>query len=448
MPHDTMASPDETVTHPRRDVDPLGAAMITVGAMIGSGIFYTPAEVARRTGSTARALAVWAAGALLSLLGAFCVAELGAAIPTTGGMYVYLRRAYGTFTAFLFGWSMLAVLVPSSVAFFAGVTARHLAPALGLPETFVTVGVVALVAGVNVWGVRAAAGLQSATALAKYAGLAVVAVAAFVADPATVAAAASAPAPSEPMGAWEASLAAVVPVLWAYDGWVDVTSVAGEVRDPGRVVPRALIAGTLAVGAVYLLVVAGYHHALGTGTLAASRAPGNDLGVALAGGIGLRLMAALVALSTFGGCVIGMLTGTRVVAAMGQDGAFFPALGTLSARGTPSRAIVLTAALAVAYALSSRLGQLAEMFVVGAWPFYGLTAIATMILRRREPALARPFRTPLYPWSVLGFLAAIAVMLVSFTRTTPVPTLVSFAVIATAIPVYGAMRLRARASGR
>ncbi len=446
MPHDTMASADETETHARRDVGPLGAAMITVGAMIGSGIFYTPAEVAHRTGSTARALAVWAAGALLSLLGAFCVAELGAAIPTTGGMYVYLRRAYGTFTAFLFGWSMLAVLVPSSVAFFAGVTARHLAPALGAPEAWVSVGVIALVAGVNVWGVRAAAGLQSATALAKYAGLALVALAAFVADPSSVAAAVvPAPALGEPMGAWEASLAAVVPVLWAYDGWVDVTSVAGEVRDPGRVIPRALIVGTLAVGAVYLVVVAGYHHALGTAALGASRAPGNDLGVALAGGVGLRLMAALVALSTFGGCVIGMLTGTRVVAAMGQDGAFIPALGTLSARGTPSRAIALTAALAVAYALSSRLGQLAEMFVVGAWPFYGLTAIATMILRRREPSLARPFRTPFYPWSVLGFLAAIAVMLVSFTRTTPVPTLVSFAVIATAIPVYGVMRLRARA---
>lgn len=447
MPLDTMASPDESVTHARRDVGPLGAAMITVGAMIGSGIFYTPAEVARRTGSTARALAVWAAGALLSLLGAFCVAELGAAIPTTGGMYVYLRRAYGTFTAFLFGWSMLAVLVPSSVAFFAGVTARHLAPALGLHETFVTAGVIALVAAVNVWGVRAAAGLQSATALAKYAGLAVVAVAAFVAEPSSVAVV-NASAEGEPMSAWEASLAAVVPVLWAYDGWVDVTSVAGEVRDPGKVVPRALIVGTLAVGAVYLLVVAGYHHALGTAALGASRAPGNDLGVALAGTLGLRLMAALVALSTFGGCVIGMLTGTRVVAAMGQDGAFIPALGALSTRGTPSRAIVLTAALAVAYALSSRLGQLAEMFVVGAWPFYGLTAIATMILRRKEPSLARPFRTPFYPWSVLGFLAAIAVMLVSFTRTTPVPTLVSFAVIATAIPVYGVMRLRARGHGR
>jgi APA family basic amino acid/polyamine antiporter len=413
---------------PRRDVGALDATMVTVGAMIGSGIFQTPAEVARRAGSTSRALLVWALGAALSLLGALSLAEPGAALPGTGGLYVYLRRAYGPLVAFLFGWAMLLVLVPSSVAFFAGVTARHLAPVVGVREAVVSSVVIALVAALNVTGVRRAARVQSVTAAARAVGLCVAALAAFGAD---------APSHHEAVSAASGELlAAVVPVLWAYDGWIDVTSIAGEVRDPGRTIPRALVLGTTGVAAVYMLIVAGYHRALGTAALAASTAPGNALGAHLAGAPGMRAMAALVTLSAFGGCMIGMLTGTRVIAAMGADGDFAPSLARVGPAGTPDRAIAVTASLALAYALSPFVGRFAEVFVVGAWPFYALGALATIVLRVREPELARPYRVPGYPWTVLGFFAATVLMLVSFARSDPGLVAASLGLIALGAPVY------------
>lgn len=417
-----------SVSAPRREVGALDATLVTVGAMIGSGIFQTPAEVARRTGSLPRALLAWVLGAALSLLGALTLAEPGAALPGTGGLYVYLRRAFGARVAFLFGWAMLVVLVPSSVAFFAGVTARHLAPVTRLDERVVSVAVIALVAALNASGVRRAARAQSVTAVAKCVGLAVAALAAFGASaPVSVP---EAPAPVS------AVLAAVVPTLWAYDGWIDVTSIAGEVRDPGRTIPRALVIGTLAVTALYLLVVAGYHRALGTAALAAARAPGNALGAQLAGSAGLRAMAALVTLSAFGGCVIAMLTGTRVIAATALDDGIAPSLGALGPRATPDRATALTAALALAYALSSHVGRLAEVFVVGAWPFYALGALATIALRRREPELPRPYRVPLYPWTALAFFASTAAMLVSFAIEDARLVAASLALVLAGLPAY------------
>jgi len=415
----------------RRDVGSLDAALVTVGAMIGSGIFYTPAEVARATGSTGRALAAWGLGALLSLLGALTLAEPGAAIPGTGGLYLYLRRAFGPAVAFLFGWAMLVVLVPSSVAFFAGVTARHVAPLLGVGEHPVSLAVIAFVTAVNVSGVRHAARLQSVTAALKYVGIALVALAAF---------AVGAPAPPATTLAHGSIFAAVVPALWAYDGWIDITSIAGEVRDPARVIPRALVLGTLAVALVYLVVVVAYHHALGTAGLAAADAPGNALGARLAGTAGTRAVGALVAVSCFGGCMIGMLTGTRVIAAMGEEGGALRALAVTGRAGTPDRAIVATAVLAAAYGRSTQLGRLAEVFVVGAWPFYALGALATIALRRKEPELARPYRVPGYPWTPLLFFAGTAGMLVSFARTSPGLVAVSFAIIALGLPVYALSR--------
>lgn len=416
------------MTAARREVGPVDAALVTVGAMIGSGIFYTPAEVARATGSTGKSLAAWALGAGLSLLGALTLAEPGAAIAETGGLHGYLRRAFGPATGFVFGWAMLTVLVPSSVAFYAGVTARHLAPLVGVGERAAAVALIAAVALVNVVGVRAAARAQSVTASIKFLGVAAVAVAAFTVD-----------APADAMVARPAAgsvIAAMVPALWAYDGWIDITSIAGEVRDPARAIPRALVLGTLAVAGVYLTVALGYHHALGTAGLAAADAPGNALGARVGGAAGMRAVGALVAVSCLGGCMIGMLTGTRVVAALGDDGGLLRGLAARGPAGTPDRAIAATAALAMAYGASTRLGRLAEVFVVGAWPFYALGALAVIVLRRREPALPRPYRVPGYPWTPLVFFAATLGMLGSFARSAPWLVAASAGIIALGLPVY------------
>lgn len=418
----------------RRVLGVFDGTLVTVGAMVGSGIFATPSLVARAVHRLDLALAVWAAGAALSLLGAFALAEPGAALPGRGGLTAILRRAFGPRASFAFGWTMTLVLVPSSVAFFARVTAEHLAAVVPWSVATLTSLVIAAVAAVNLLGLRPAARLQSLVTLVRVTALAAVAAVALALPPA--------PASTAPVAAvsWTTLLAAVVPVLWAYDGWIDITSLAAEVRAPGRTIPRALIAGVSIVTALYLLVVVAFHRALSTAVLAGSTAPAALLGARLAGAGGARVLVALVALSTFGACLIGLVSGTRVVAALADDAPPLRALGRLDGRGVPAAATALTAALALAYARVEVFGQMAQVFVVGAWPFYAMGAWAALRLRRREPELARPFRTPGSPWTVGAFLLATAAMLASFARESPRPTLLSLGVVALGMIAYRAPR--------
>lgn len=425
----TEAPPPE-----RRVLGAFDGTLVTVGAMVGSGIFSTPSLVARAVHRLDLALAVWLAGAGLSLLGAFALAEPGAALPERGGLTAILRRAFGPRASFAFGWTMTLVLVPSSVAFFAGVTAQHLGAVLPWSVPTLTSLVIAAVGAVNLLGLQPAARLQSMITLARVAALAAVAVAALALPAAPVVAA--------PVAAvsWTALLAAMVPVLWAYDGWIDLTSLAAEVRSPGRTIPRALIAGVATVTALYLLVVVAFHRALSTAVLSTATAPAALLGARLAGVAGERAMVALVATSTFGGCLIGLLSGTRVVAALGDDAPPLRALARVDGRGVPAAATVVTVGLALAYARVEVFGRMAEVFVVGAWPFYAMGAWAALRLRRREPGLARPYRTPGSPWTVWGFLAVTAAMLVSFARESPRPTLLSLSIVALGMIAYRAPR--------
>jgi len=420
---------------PARTLGLVHAFLVTVGAMVGSGIFFTPAEIARRTGSLRGALVVWLAGGVLSLLGALSVAELGAAYPRTGGLYVWLDEAFGARVAFLFGWTMLAVLVPSSVAFFAGLSAQHLGAATGLAAGPLAVVLVLVLGLLNARGVSEAAWVQSATTVARAVGIVGLAMLA-LAHPATAAVTPVAPGAPAPTWSLGAMLGAIVPVLWAYDGWIELTSLAGEVRAPGRTVPRALVGGTAAVVVLYALMVVGLHRALGDAALGASQAPGEALGQRVAGATGARAVSLLVALSTLGACLIGMLSGTRVVAALGTRVPRWGALARLSARGTPNVALAITAVGSLAYLQVASLARLAEVFVVGAWPFYALGAVATMVLRRTRPTLPRPFRTPGYPWVNVAFLLATMGMLGAFAWQSPRATAASLGIVALGLPLY------------
>ncbi|MEZ4390532.1 MAG: amino acid permease [Polyangiales bacterium] len=417
---------------PRRVLNALDATLITVGAMVGSGIFQTPADIARRVGSTSAALTVWALGGALSLLGVLAVAELGAAYPASGGLYIHLRKAFGPGVAFLLGWTLLTVLLPSSVAYFSTVTARHLGPLLGVPAPTLTVAVVVVATLVNLRSVRVATSVHDLTTALRVLALLAVAVFAVAAAPS----ADLAPTTPAPPGS---ILGAVIPVLWAYDGWMELPSLAGEMRRPGRDLPRALIAGTLAVTAIYLLVALSFHHTLGTAGLAAAEAPGAALGRALWGDTGAAAVSVLVAASTFGACVVGMLTAVRGVAAMGQSGDFVRSLGALGPRDTPDRATLIAAVLALAYARTP-LGQLGEVFVLGAWPFYALGGLAVIALRRKDPDTPRPFRMPLYPWPAVAFLVSTAAVIAAFVRMAPRSSLISAGIIALGVPVGWAWR--------
>ena len=406
----------------RRDIGLALSVLIVVNATIGTGIFKTPARVARLTGSLGVSLAVWAIGAVIALCGALSLGELAAAIPRAGGLYEYLRRAWGRHVAFLFGWARLVLLIPSATGSFAKLSAESLAAALGLPsdsarDSRVAMITIAACAMVNCLAVRFATRAQGAITVVKYTGVFALALAGLLLPvrgsvPIPVDAVQSAAGPTV-LGA----LAALVGVMWAYDGWADLSSLAGEVKTPERTLPRGLAVGTAAIALVYLLANIGYARALGLEGLQRSSTGANmaaaNVAVLTAGSAGRSLLSLLVWASCVGGCMSGLLTGSRVFVPMADDGALFRWLSVVDARrGVPVRAVLVGSLLGCGYVLSRSFEQLTEAFVVGLFPFYALGVGAVLVLRRREPTLHRPFRVPGYPWVPLLFIAGAVVLIV------------------------------------
>lgn len=406
----------------RREIGLGLSVLIVVNATIGTGIFKTPARVARLTGSLSVSLLVWACGALIALCGALSLAELAAAIPRAGGIYEYLRRAYGPRVAFLFGWARLTLLIPSATGSFAKLSAESLASAMGLPvnptrDARVAMLTLVACAVVNSLAVNTAARMQGLLTVLKYLGVFALALVG-LALPVHGTVAVPSDLPSIAAGpTWLGAFAALVGVMWAYDGWADLSSLAGEVKEPEKTLPRGLFVGTLAIAVVYLLANAAYARSLGLeglqrSTTGANMAAANVATLTL-GAPGRTLLSLLVWVSCVGGCMSALLTGSRVFVPMATDGVFFRSLGEVSPKtGVPLRAVYVGAALGCVYVMSRSFEQLTEAFVAGLFPFYALSVGAVFVLRKREPALARPFRVPGYPIVPVLFLLGALVLIV------------------------------------
>ena len=428
-----------------RSLGLFSAVAVLVGSTIGSGIFRTPALIARRVSAPVPMLGVWVLGGLLVLCGALTYAELAGMHPRSGGVYVYVREGFGRLPAFLMGWTELLVIRASALGAIATVFAEYLLRSLGMnPELpgnaravhdLAAVAIV-LTAAFNYVGVRWSALVLNLTTAAKYGALALLVVVAFAAGhgdwghfaglvPAT--------------GTLDAGLfgLALVSVLWAYDGWADVSFVGGEVRDPRRNLPRALILGTAAVVAIYLLVNAAYLYLMPLAAVAASPLVAADAAQILVGRLGVGLVAVVVMISTFGTLAGSMLTGPRIFFAMADDGLFFRGVARVHPRfRTPSVAIVLTAGMGVAYVLARTFEQLADTFVLALWPFYALAAAAVFVLRRRRPDADRPVRVWAYPLPPILFLLSAVLILGNALLTDPGGTALAFGVILTGLPAY------------
>lgn len=397
------------------------AVALIVGMVVGAGIFKAPALVAGMTGSPGWMFLAWALGGAVSLAGALCYAELGTAYAHAGGDYHFLSRAYGRGLAFLFGWARYTVITTGSIALLAFVFGDYLQQVLPLPAASPGAGAALYAAGavlvlglLNLAGLRRASQAQTGLTLFETGGLVAVAVAAALvagvpaADPAASTASA---APPSTFGL------AMVFVLLAYGGWNEAAYISAELRDGRRNLVRALVLSVLLITLLYLLVAWACWHALGMRGLAASSAPAADvmrLGFGPAGEAALALLVAVSALTSMNTTII---VGARTGYALGRD---WHPLRWLSgwdgARGTPRVALLLQCAAALALvALGTRLGggfrAMVEFTAPVFWLFFLLTGIALFILRRRDPALPRPFRVPLYPLVPLLFCAACAGML-------------------------------------
>ncbi len=429
----------------QRQLGLFSATMMVVGGIIGSGIFLNPSVVAERVGTAGGTMAVWVAGAVIALLGAFVFAELGQRRPSAGGGYAYLREAFGPIAGFLYAWGLLLIIATGAIAAVAMTFASYAIPLLGLPDSArqPLAGVaIALLTLVNIFGVRPGAWTQNIFTILKLAAIAALVVTAFLA-PSVVPVTPAAP----PIDGGNPLLvfgAALVPVLFAFGGWQQANFVAEEMIDAERNLPRALVLGVLVVVAAYLLVNLAYLRTLGIDGLSASQAPAAETMAAVAGDTGQRLIAAGIVASTFGFLNLVILVSPRVYQAMARDGFFFSRFAELHPRWrTPVAALVLQGVWAVVLLLSGSYGDLLDYVVFADWIFFGLTAVTLFVLRRRDGPASHGFRVPLHPWTTLAFIAAAAYVVMGSVISNPGNALRGSALLALGVPVFLYWRRRA-----
>jgi len=417
------------------------AAAVLVGSTIGSGIFRIvggEAGVAGRVGTVGAMSLLWLLGALVALVGALTIAELATMFPRSGGIYVFIREAYGPLPAFLFGWTELLVIRPSALGAIAMLFAEYADKFFhygDLGTRLVAAAAILLLGLANIRSVNWGAFVQNLSTAAKVLAISGLAVAAFAFGDGSSGALAS-PIEWSPT-TWSGFGLALVSVMWAYDGWADLTFISGEVKDPSRTLPRAIIGGVLGIVAIYIAVNAAYFFVLTVPQMVASKLVAADAATAVFGAIGASVVAAMVMVSAFGALNGSMMTGPRIFFAMADDGNFFRPIAAVHPRyKTPYAAILLATALGIAYVSFRTFEQLADAFILGIWPFYALAVGAVYILRVRRPDFPRPYRTIGYPVVPAIFLLASVGMLLNALISDPVITLVCFGVILAGVPVY------------
>jgi basic amino acid/polyamine antiporter, APA family len=415
-------------------------AVVTMGTVIGSGIFLTPGGVMASSGKFAgMALTVWIVGGLLTLLGALAYAELGCMKTGAGGLYVYIRDAFGPLPAFLYGWTLFLVIASGSVAALgvaAGDNMAALIPLGAVGKKVVAFVVIASLAVINVRGTRQSASLLAVATVLKALALVVLIVVLPVVGHGF----------SEVTVAWPPSfdstvltggLAAMISVLWAYEGWQYATFVGGEVKDPQRNFPRGLILGTLAIVVIYVLANIGYIAGLGPERLARSTTVASDAVGASFGPTAARLIAIPVLVSVISAAHGLLLTASRVFYAMARDGVFFKALGEVHPKlGTPANSIIALSVWAFLLAMSGTFNTLLTYVVFVGWIFYGLGGLCVIAYRVKEPDTPRPFKVPGYPITpILFVLSAVAIVLNTAIQT-PIRGAIGIGGALLGVPVY------------
>ncbi|MCV2421370.1 APC family permease [Paucibacter sp. DJ2R-2] len=435
----------QTAPVPARQLDVRHAVALCVGMVVGAGIFKTSPMVAQALSGDAALLAAWALGGLLSFIGALCFAELAAAFPDPGGDYHFLRRAYGHRLGFLFAWSRFAVIHTGSMALLAFVFGDYLAQVLDLSpwlghhaSATLAAGLIVLLTVLNLRGVRVGLGTQL--------GLLVVVIAALLAlafgAGSQILAGHAAQAPGLPGAAalqdWGMAL---VFVFLAYGGWSDAATLSAEMRDPQRGIVRALLWGLGLVTGLYLLANWAYLQVLGLEGLARSEAPAADLMRAAFGAPGEFVMVALVSLTALSVMNAIFIASPRTTFAAARDLAAELQLARWDPqRGTPTAAVLATGAVALALVGMGALTRdgfstLVDYLSPVYWAFMSLSALALIVLRRREPLAPRPFRVPLYPWLPLAFAASSLYVLWSSVVYVKAGALVGLGVLALGLPL-------------
>lgn len=412
--------------------------MIVIGSVIGSGIFLVPGVIAVQLGSLYAVLGAWLCGAVLSVCGAFSLAEMGSMFPGAGGLYIYLRRAYGKGVAFLYGWALLTIIQTGSIATLAAGFGLYLSRIMVLSageQRAAEAGSVLVLTAVNLLGLRAAKRFQNVSTAAKIAGL--VLFGAFLFSRGHAATLAS---NWKFTTDWTNPLPfgiAMIAVLWAYEGWHVVSFTAGEFEDPSRGLPASLIGGTVVVGAIYILLNLAYYSVLSAAQIRGTDSAAAAATVAAFGSGATRFVSILIEISILSAMNGMILTGPRVYYAMAREGNFLPAFGRLDRIfHAPFLAIVVQGVWAVALIQMGTFQQLLTHVIFIAWIFYGLVVGGVIVLRKRFPDLRRPFKTPGYPVLPLLFVLAAGAVVASTIASQPGNALAGIGLVLVGVPVY------------
>jgi basic amino acid/polyamine antiporter, APA family len=434
-----------------RDLGASHATAIVVGTIIGSGIFLVPAEMMQAAGSAKLVYLAWIVGGLLSFFGAITYAELGAMKPQAGGEYVYIRDGYGPLAAFLYAWTWFLIAKPASIATLATGFVRVLGtfPALSfLTRNFISVpfsvtygqlwavAAATLISILNYVGIKKAGDFQLVFTLLKVVIILSIVVIGFSYSGGSWQNFAGSFAGAK--GGMAGFMAALVAALWAYDGWNDLNMVSGEVRNPERNLPLALIFGVALVGILYMLVNAAVQYVLTASGIAASPRPASSAMAVVLGSLGAGIVSAGMALSMLVAMNGTVMSGARVPFAVARDRYFFSALAKVHPRfHTPSTAIVVQAILAVVLLLfGGNFRQFFSLAIFAEWLFYMIAGSTVFVFRRRDPDLARPYRVWGYPVvPALFVLAATVLLYYTFTGNVRISALGCLAILA-GIPVF------------
>ena len=428
------------------------AVAVLVGSTIGSGIFRTPASVAQRIDDVPLFLLAWVVGAVVVLCGALTYAELAAAFPRSGGVYVFVRESFGRLPAFLFAWAELWVIRPGAYGAI-GITASAytlrtfgldpaaIVAALGpidiRAEQLLGAGYIVLVGTVNYFGIHRGAVLQNLSTVFKVGALALLVVLGFALGTR------SAALPEGGIFAQRAAvglspfLLAMVAILWSYDGWADLAFVGGEVRDPQKILPRALLLGTATVVVLYLGANLVYLYLIPIEQMKHAELVAADVAKLVVGPAGVVVVSAAIAVSTFGTLNGTMMTAPRIFFAAAEDNLFPRLIARVDPKThAPTAAVVLMTVMGMIFILVRTFTALADQFIIGIWPFYALAVAGVFVLRRTKPGLERPYRTWGYPVVPLVFLVAALFLLGNYLVRETASFAVDIGIILSGVPAY------------
>lgn len=428
----------------RRVLTHWDAVALIAGIMIGSGIFATPPQIAASMDRFGPMIMVWLFGGLLALCGALTYAELSAMFPRTGGVFVFLREAWGRPPAFIYGWSALLITYPASIAAVSVVFAsyfKRLFPEFPIPENIVAALLALTACVVNIIGVVLGARVQRTFTGAKVAAL--VALVGFAVISSSGRFENLTPIWATPSQGWQlgALALAMAAVLWTYEGWSDGPTLSGECRDKQRDLPRALMIGTGMVTLVYILINASYVYVMSIPGIAASNSVAVDMAEKTMGQYG-GLFVNLLVLASTAGSVNGMvIAGSRVSFAMAREGLFFKVVGDVHPRlKTPANAVVALGVISAAYCLLGTFDQLIRYFVFISMIWYVMSFLAVFRLRQTRPAAERPFRVPLYPVTPAIFVIAALGLMYQLLHENTRDSLIGLVILAVSLPTYWVWR--------